>query len=436
MKSFAERNPMLVGIAGIGLTAAAVLGAVEYNKLPLFNTGKHYSAYFAEAGGLTPGSPVQVAGYKVGDVLDVALDGNRVLVDFKVDQAIRLGNRTEAAIKTKTLLGARALEVSPRGDGQLSGPIPRDRTTSPYELPDALGDLSRSIEGVNSNQLNSSLMTLSQAFESTPADLRAAFDGLARFSDVLGKRDTQLRQMLTDANKATGVLRERSDQIVTLVRDSKSLLAQFRTQSAALDQISGNIAALSKQISGLVADNRTQLRPALEKLNTVLKIVDDHKVGLQESIKMLSEFSLSLGEAVASAPFFKSYVVNIAPGQIMQPFIDAAFSDLGVDPSTLLPSQLTEPQIGQPATPGLPMPYPRTGQGGPPAINLPDAITGNPGDPRYPYRPPAPQPPAGGPPPGPPPGFNPAAPPAILNEPTSAEVAPPQYQAPLPGQAR
>jgi hypothetical protein len=72
-------------------------------------------------------------------------------------------------------------------------------------------------------------------------------------------------------------------------------------------------------------------------------------------------------------------------GQFVQPFIDAAFSDLGVDPNVLLPSQLTDPETGQPGTPALPMPYPRTGQGGEPSLTVPDAITGNPGDARYPY---------------------------------------------------
>ena len=77
---------------------------------------------------------------------------------------------------------------------------------------------------------------------------------------------------------------------------------------------------------------------------------------------------MSLGESVASGPFFKAYVVNLLPGQFVQPFIDAAFSDLGLDPNVLLPSELTDPQTGQPATPALPVPYPRTGQGGEPQL--------------------------------------------------------------------
>jgi hypothetical protein len=105
----------------------------------------------------------------------------------------------------------------------------------------------------------------------------------------------------------------------------------------------------------------------------------------------------------------------------------AAFSDLGLDPHVLLPSQLTDPPTGQPATPPLPVPYPRTGQGGEPRLTLPDAITGNPGDPRYPYREPPPAPPPGGPPPGPPA----PAPPGLASVP---EPTPSPVYVPAPGE--
>jgi phospholipid/cholesterol/gamma-HCH transport system substrate-binding protein len=136
---------------------------------------------------------------------------------------------------------------------------------------------------------------------------------------------------------------------------------------------------------------------------------------VQKALVGLNRYALGLGESVSSGPFFKAYVANLVPGQFIQPFIDAAFSDLGLDPNVLLPSQRSDPQVGQPATPPLPIPYPRTGQGGTPRMTLPDAITGNPGDPKcgppgvplpgpgcYPYRAPLPAPPPGGPPPGPP----------------------------------
>lgn len=402
MKSFAERNPRVIGAIGVALTAGTILGALNYDKLPLFNQNTTYSAYFSEAGGLSPGAAVQVSGFKVGKVSSVELDGPRVLVRFDLADDVRLGDRSEAAIKTKSLLGAKILEVTPRGDGQQAGAIPIDRTRPPYQLPDALGDLTSTISGLNTDQLSDSLAVLADTFHDTPPDLKIAVHGVARFSDTIDRRDAQLRALLADANKASGVLAERSDQIVALVADTTTLLAQLQSQSNALDQIAGNISLLTKQIKGFTTDNRSTLKPALDKLNGVLAIVDNRKDKVQESITKLNAYTMSFGESVSSGPFFKAYVANLLPGQFVQPFVDAAFSDLGLDPNVLLPSERTDPQLGQPGTPGLPVPYPRTGQGGEPNLTLPDAITGKPGDPRYPYREPLPVPPPGGPPPGPP----------------------------------
>ena len=92
--------------------------------------------------------------------------------------------------------------------------------------------------------------------------------------------------------------------------------SQLQTQSAALEEISHNLSAASEQLSGFIADNRAQLRPALDKLNGVLTIVDNRKEQLQQSIKLLNKYGLSLGESVSAGPFFKGYVANLLPGTI------------------------------------------------------------------------------------------------------------------------
>jgi phospholipid/cholesterol/gamma-HCH transport system substrate-binding protein len=440
MKSFSERNPLIIGVVGLALVAAMVSGALNYQRLPFLYQAKSYSAYFADAGGLLTGAGVQVSGFPAGKVSDVELDGNQVRVTFTVDNSVHMGESTEAAIKTKSLLGTKVLEVVPHGSGDLRGAIPLNRTVSPYQLPDALADLSRTISGLDTNQLSASLSTVADTFADTPDDLRNAVQGVARFAATIDSRDEQLRSLLQNAAKVTGVLATRSDQIVALVKDTNALLAQLQTQSAAVDHIWTNISAVSKELKAFIGENKTSLRPALEKLNGVLAIVDNRKGQLQQAVKLLNKYALSLGESVSSGPFFKAYVANLLPGQFVQPFIDAAFSDLGVDPNVLLPSQRSDPQTGQPGTPPLPVPYPRTGQGGDPVLNLPDAITGKPGDQQcgppgvalpgpgcYPSREPLPAPPPGGPPPGPPAGPVPAPP-----TPTPVYVPAPGENAPQP----
>jgi phospholipid/cholesterol/gamma-HCH transport system substrate-binding protein len=449
MKSFAERNPFIVGAVGVALTVGVGVAALNYKSLPLVNQQAEYSAHLADASGLTSGEAVDVSGLEVGQVESLSLDGPQVLVKFNLNRHIFVGDRSEVAIKTKSVLGAKFLEVTPRGDRRQSGTIPLERTTSAYQLPDALGDITSAISGLNTDQLSQSLSVLSDTFKDTPPELKIAVQGVARFSDTIDQRDAQLRNLLANANKTTGVLAQRSDEVVSLIGDTNALLVELQSQSAALEEISGNISAVARQIKGFIGDNKKTLKPALDKLNGVLTIVDNRKHEVQTSIKRLNAYAMSLGESVSSGPFFKAYLVNLIPGQFIQPYVDAAFSDLGLDPSTLSPSQLTDPQTGQQATPALPMPYPRTGQGGQPNLSLPDAITGNPGDHPcpgsgpgcYPYRAPLPAPPPGGPPPGPPAaplvpgaGAEPAPSSSPVYVPAPGEIAP-STPPPVPPQA-
>jgi phospholipid/cholesterol/gamma-HCH transport system substrate-binding protein len=306
------------------------------------------------------------------------------------------------------------LEITPRGDGKLSGAIPVERTRSPYDLPTALGDLTSTISALDTTKLSSALTTLADTFKDTPPDLKVALEGVAQFSSTLDDRDAKLRNLLGNANKVTAVLAKRSDQIASLIVNANALLAELLTQRNSVDALMINLGAAARQISAVVNDNRTQLKPALDKLNGVLSILDNRKQELQRTLYLLPKYAMSFGEVLGSGPFFKASLVNLAPGQFVQPFTDAAFSDLGLDPNVLLPSQLTDPGNGQPGLPPLPLPYPRTGQGGEPRRSIPDAITGNPGDHPcsapgrpgapgcYPLRPEPPAPPPGGPPPGPP----------------------------------
>jgi phospholipid/cholesterol/gamma-HCH transport system substrate-binding protein len=427
MKRFSERNPLPIGIIGLAIVVVLVVFGLTFDKIPFISAEKTYSAMFADAGALRSGADVRVSGYRVGAVSGVSLEGGKARIDFTVADNIRLGDRTEAAIRADTLLGNKVLEVTPRGDGSLTSTIPVDRTTSPYQLPDALNDLTKTISGLDTDELSASLSTLAETFHDTPPELRQAVDGVTRLTKTINSRDSQLRNLLMNANKVTGVFRQRTDQVVGLIRNANDLLTELQSQSAALGQIAANVSLVSQRLSAVIKDNSSQLKPALDKLNGVLTIVDNRKERVQQSMKLLNAYAMSLGESVSSGPFFNAYVANLLPGQFVQPFVDAAFSDLGLDPNVLAPSQLPDPQTGQKATPALPVPYPRTGQGGPPNLNLPDAITGKPGDPRYPYREPLPAPPPGGAPPGPP------APPVIPDAGATDPSGPTPVMVPAPG---
>lgn len=348
MKRFREMNPLTIGVIGIVLTSATVLTALNYDKLPIFSGGSEYRALFSEAAGLSPGDQVMAAGVNVGKVENVALDGPRVLVTFTVSDGIALGNATGVDIKTSTILGRKALGLRPSGPGKLStaATIPQDRTTSPYSLTGALGDLTNTVGDLNTNQMGDSLKTLAATLQNTPADLRSALTGLSRLSTSINSRDAMLQDLLGNAESVTSVLSQRSTQLNTLILDGNSLLAELDRRRGVLSELFVNVQAVANQLTGLVKDNEAQLAPTLARMNSVLAVLEKNKDNMTQGIQELVKFETTLGEAVSSGPFFNAYVQNLIPGTTIKPLLDLA-----------LAPYLAQPAAAPAATaPGVPAP--------------------------------------------------------------------------------
>ncbi|QLY31540.1 MCE family protein [Nocardia huaxiensis] len=320
-----QRSPLInIGVVGIVLVVTICLTALQFDRLPFVRAGAEFNAYFADAGGLLPGDPVQVAGVRTGRVEEVELDGPKVKVRFTLDESIVLGGKTTAAIKTNTLLGRKSLEVTPAGTGAIrkDDVIPLDRTTSPYSLNDALGDLATTVKGLDTDQVNETLDTLSEAFADTPGPLRSALDGISALSRSLNTRDQALLDLLGHAQNVTSVLGERAAQINSLLVDGNSLLGELDARRAALSQLIVYVNGLAQQLTGFVNDNEAQLKPTLDRLNSVLELLQNNKDNLSKALIDLGPFEAALGEQVGSGPYFQAYLSN-GSGKALQTVIDA-----------------------------------------------------------------------------------------------------------------
>ena len=320
-----QRSPLIdIGIVGLVLAAAIALSALQFQKLPFIRSGAEYSAYFADAGGLLPGDQVQVAGVRSGEIEAVTLAGAEVKVRFSLDESIVLGLRTSAQIKTNTVLGRKSLAVNPAGDGVLGrdDTIPLERTTSPYSLNDALGDLSTTVQGLNTDQVNKTLDTLSETFSETPAPLRSALDGVTALSRSLNARDKALTDLLAHAQGVTKVLSDRAGQINALLLDGNDLLGELDARRTALSQLIVYVNGLAQQLTGFVQDNEASLKPDLDKLNSLLALLQKNKDQLGRALDALGPYAGALGEQVGSGPYFQAYVSN-ATSMTLQPLVDA-----------------------------------------------------------------------------------------------------------------
>jgi virulence factor Mce-like protein len=314
-KPFRARNPVTIGAISLTVIALLVLLAFNAQSLPIIGGGTVYQAYFTEAAGLKADDPVRISGVKVGSVDSLSLEHGAVLVKFRVKNAF-VGNESEAAIKIETVLGAKYLQLVPIGASELNPDttIPTSRTASPYDVVQAFADLSTTIDQIDTTQLASSFEVLSQTFADTPDDVRTSLQGLARLSTTISSRDTQLQQLLTATKSVTQVLADRSGEFTKLIIDSNTLLQEVQARRQLIDQILTNTQRLSTQLSGLVADNRQALTPALQQLSTVTDVLSRNRAALGQTVANLAPFVRVFTNTLGNGRWFDSFVENLIPG--------------------------------------------------------------------------------------------------------------------------
>lgn len=315
------------GVLGVVLIILVIAVGLQPERLISWATSVRYQALFAEAGGLAVGNDVTVSGIKVGSVSSIALDNGDARVGFTIDGRYALGSDTTAHIRTGTLLGERVLALETDGSGKLdrNEAIPTTRTTSPYSLTDAVSELTANTAATDTDSLNQSLDTLAQTLDQVSPQLGPTFDGLSRLSQSLNNRNESLAELLRTAGDVTGIFSERSRQVNALILNSNDLLAVLNERRYAITSLLSNISMVSRELTGLVADNEQQLAPALERLNTVVAMLERNRDNLAKILPGAAKYYLTQGEIVSNGAYYNALVPNIQPAQLLQPFLDYAF---------------------------------------------------------------------------------------------------------------
>jgi phospholipid/cholesterol/gamma-HCH transport system substrate-binding protein len=322
------------GIFGLVVVICILIVAFGYTSLPFYPQGKSYEAYFADAGGISPGNDVNVSGIAVGKVTGVALAGDVAKVTFTVNRKVRLGDQTLASIKTDTVLGERSLAVTPRGGGSVTS-IPIGRTTVPYTLNMALQDLGQNSAELDKGQLNQALGVLTDSLRDATPQLRRTLDGVASLSRSINANDEALGQLLAHAQSVTKVLADRAGQVNQIVNDGNQLFAALDERRAALSNLIAGIDDVSRQLSGFVADNRREFGPALTKLNLVLDNLLERREHISQAIRRLPPYATALGESVGSGSGFNVNLPNAVPNIPQQELLLDLYFQPGKVPDSL-----------------------------------------------------------------------------------------------------
>lgn len=290
--AFTERNPVTIAICGLILIAAVLALTANWQRLPFIDDSTTYRAEFTDAAGLVAGEEVRIAGVKVGKVTDLALDGDKVIVEFTV-AGTELGDRTEAGIEVKTLLGQHYLSVTPAGDDPLSenDTIPLARTSTPVNIVPAFNQLADQTRRTDTAQLAGAFDALADTLEQTAPEMQGALSGLSRLARVVTKRDDQIALLFDRAADVTGVVAQRDAELAQLLTASDEVLAFLEARRSTIRALIGGTRDLATQLQGLVDDNADAMRPALRDLRSVLQVLRRNERNVEQTLTYAAPYA-------------------------------------------------------------------------------------------------------------------------------------------------
>ncbi len=317
MKPLSTRNPFVIGLIASVVIAAAVLATLSFGALGL---GQHrYAAEFAQSGDLRVGDEVRVAGMEVGEVTDVGLEGDHVLVRFRARRDVPLGADTAASIKLTTLLGGRYLELRPAGADELpDGRIPLAHTQVPYDLQKVLQTGTPLLEDLNGAAFRDALSKTAGTFRGDGPKIAAALDGLSRMSGVIEKRRDQSTHLIDGAGQVTALVDQRGDRLFSLLKRSDTLLAELTRRRDLIRSVLNDLAGVTGQLRRTLSENESQIGPLLDNAKELTQLLKEEDASVDRALQLLAPAGRYTTNALGNGPYLDLYLpYSIIPDNIL-----------------------------------------------------------------------------------------------------------------------
>lgn len=268
--------PLALGVIGTITLMTIMLISIGVPSLAYHMRTNSFTAELANASGLTSGDPVYVAGVPAGRVEDVGLARDHVAVDFRLDKAQPLGNRTTVTVRLRTVLGKRYLDVMPAGtvNAADSHVIPLKRTSVPYSLDEVGRQAATAAEGVEQGPLAEMMSTLTESMPGDSAELGRTLAGISSASAAFAANGDKVDEMLRISRSLSGLLVKQTDSLTTTAANAAHIVAALTARRKALTDIVANLTAVMHQLAAVYtakSDDFSALITSLTAITGTLK---------------------------------------------------------------------------------------------------------------------------------------------------------------------
>ena len=267
-----------------GLTAIIIGAAGQF--IGAFDATEEVTLHSPRAGlVMSPDAKVKLRGVTVGHVRSVSeRDGRAVLkLDVDKDQMSAIPGNVTAEIKSNTIFGAKAVNLSVPAEGP-SGRLHRGQEISAdhvvVELNTVYQQLVNVLAELQPDKLNATLGAVDTALSDRGDKVGAS---MVTLTSLLGKTNRhlpELNRMFTEAATVTDVYADATGDLMRTLDHFTVIGNTLVDNSANLDALLINATGMANTVNGVIAPTANTLIRALTDLNPVAKLLGYQSPGI------------------------------------------------------------------------------------------------------------------------------------------------------------
>ncbi|MBI2710630.1 MAG: MCE family protein [Actinobacteria bacterium] len=289
MKSFTERNPIILGLLLVAFVVAGTGAALLLNG-GFFKSRYTVTALFTDSAGLRRGDRIRVAGVPAGEVGGLRLRGDRVAVKLQIDKGVDLPRDSRAEIMVATLLGTKYVSLVPGRDWSRllrKGSVITD-TVTPVEVLDLQNTGVRLLDKSDGRAFNDLLARIADVTAGKAGDVKEILRGLDRLSVTIDNRQTQARRLIDSARRLTATLASRDGDLARIIDRLDLVVRSLAERRQELVTLLQSTSRAARQVADLVKTNRPRLDAVLNEVDLDLQVIGRHQMDLAQSVSLLS----------------------------------------------------------------------------------------------------------------------------------------------------
>ena len=243
----------------VGLTVlfalVTLLAAVVWLKeISLHSRKRTYLVAFPTTGGLAASDEVRVNGLRKGQVRDMQLVGDRVLVDLELEKDVTLTRDSRVAIRDVGLMGEKVIAIDLRMSGGAYGP--RDTVEGQYEpgLSEVMGRIGGTVDAVADLAVELRDVTRTLNGDGQLQEVVREFGATSKeLHQVVVENRALLRETLRNFSEASKTAKsltsDREEQLRKTLDDFSSAASKMDRLSSRLDSLRAVVQTVATRVN-------------------------------------------------------------------------------------------------------------------------------------------------------------------------------------------